>query len=700
MGRRYFFRVLTPQAVTAPMAAMPVNATERARAGANKRPKKNAAIAAPAPLVLDGATHTPADALAAACGVAPADSALLATETASLAALVAGLPGMARAGVFDLRRQARQMYWRGFRITAIADALDVKRTTLQSWAKAEGWSKAKPQERTLGTLEVRLVNLIEREHKTGADFKEIDLLGRQMERLGGGAAAFGLGADGSRIVPDHIGRLPAAGAEPGEPGEQRRRVRSATRKPDKNHFEPEHVQTLVGAFLDGCFGYQKRWFDGIGERVRLILKSRQIGATWYFAREALIDLLQSARTQVFLSASRAQAYQFRNYQRNFVREVLDMDLEGDPIVFSNGAREFFLGRNVATAQGYAGNLYFDEIYWVPNFGTMESTAGAIATHKRFRKTYFSTPSVVTHDAYDLWTGERFNTGRAKAEQVAIDLAHKKLVKGHRGGDGIWRNVVTIEDAVAQGLNLVDLEQLKRENAPQAYRNLYLCEFVDDAQAVFPYAWLQPCAVDSIDAWAGDWQPFAPRPFGFKGVWVGYDPSGGGDACGLVVVAPPDKPGGKFRVLEFHRLAGDDFAEQAEFIRQVTQRYTVLKMGIDVTGLGQGVYQLVQKFYPLATPIHYSVETKSALVMRAQNVLRNGRMEWDMGGMQTDAGTSADLVQSFMAIKHQATRGGQLSYASGRRKNTGHADLAWALMNALSFEPLTGAAPAPTIVRAY
>ena len=124
-----------------------------------------------------------------------------------------------------------------------------------------------------------------------------------------------------------------------------------------------------------------------------------------------------------------------------------------------------------------------------------------------------------------------------------------------------------------------------------------------------------------------------------------------------------------------------------------ERYNVLRMGIDVTGLGGAVHQLAAKFYPGATPIHYSPETKAQLVMGAQNLMRNKRLQWDAG--------AADLVQSFMAIKHGSTRGGQLSYVSGRRKKTGHADLAWALMNALSFEPLGGAMGSSTgFVKAY
>ena len=599
----------------------------------------------------------------------------------------------------DRRLHARQLYWRGFNIADIARHLDVARTTMQSWSKAEGWNKARPVERMVGALEFRMVNLIDRESKSGLDFKELDALTRSVVQLQGGvpAAHFGaaLGADGSRLVPDHVGRLPAAGAEPGEPGAPRRRVRSAQKAP-KNHFEPEHATKLREALLDSCFDYQRLWFDNRMRRQRWVLKTRQAGATRHFAREGLVDALELGNTQVYLSASRAQAYHFKRYQLNFLAEVLDMTMEGDPVRFSNGAYQYFLGTNIATAQGQSGNLFFDEAFWVPKFGVMEGTAGAIATHSKFRKTYFSTPSTVDHDAYAMWTGERSNEGRPKSEQVEVNLAEKLLRRGHLGADGIWRHRLNIVDALAGGLDKhVSLAQIKRENSPARFDNLYMCGFVDGSIAVFPYAWLSGCGVDSWDVWAGDWQPFAPRPFGYKGVWLGYDPTGrsaDADCAGLAVLAPPDVPGGSFRVLEKHRLTGNDFAAQAAFIKKVCERYNVLRMGIDVTGIGQAVFELVQQFYPAATPIHFSVESKGALVMGAQNVMRHGRLQWDAG--------DTELTQSFMSIKNGTTPGGLPTYLSRRSKNTGHADLAWAVMNALSFEPLTGAAQGEGYVRVY
>jgi uncharacterized protein YjcR len=61
----------------------------------------------------------------------------------------------------------------------------------------------------------------------------------------------------------------------------------------------------------------------------MILKSRQIGATWYFAREALLDALRGGGNQIFLSASKAQAHIFRGYIIQFAARIGGGAAEGD-----------------------------------------------------------------------------------------------------------------------------------------------------------------------------------------------------------------------------------------------------------------------------------------------------------------------------------------------------------------------------------
>lgn len=222
----------------------------------------------------------------------------------------------------------------------------------------------------------------------------------------------------------------------------------------------------------------------------------------------------------------------------------------------------------------------------------------MAIHKKWRQTYFSTPSSLTHSAYPFWSGALFNRGRNKADKVDIDLSHSNLAPGLLCADGQYRQIVTVEDAVRGGCNLFDLDQLRMEYSPDEYQNLLMCEFVDDLASVFPLSELQACMVDSWEVWT-DFHALALRPFGWREVWIGYDPAKGtqnGDSAGCVVVAPPAVPGGKFRILERHQWRGMDFRARADAIKKLTEQYNVTYIGIDSTGVGHGVYENVKAFF--------------------------------------------------------------------------------------------------------
>lgn len=561
------------------------------------------------------------------------------------------------------RSVARYMYWTGWRIKLIAEHLGLPASTVYGWQKAERWDDFTPLERVNGSLELRLVQLIMRESKTGGDFKEIDLLGRQLERTA------------------RIERYQESGKEGDLNPNVARRNAAPKKKPKRNAFTPEQVARLVEIFHDGNFVYQNRWFEAQQERIRILLKARQLGATWYFAREALIRAITEGRNQIFLSASKAQAHQFKNYMIAFAREV-DVDLSGDPIMLWNNAELHFLGTNAATAQGRSGDFYFDEFFWAGNFKVLNKVASAMATHKHWRRTYFSTPSAKSHQAYPFWLGQDRNKGRDKSKQIQIDVSHRALAAGVRCADGRFRQIVTMEDAVAQGFDLVDLAELQDEYPPDEFANLFRCEFIDDSNSIFTLAAMQACMVDSWDVWAHDFKPLAIRPFARKPVWVGYDPSYTGDTAALVVLAPPEKPGGNFRLLHRQQFRGADFEAQAEYIRGITQQYHVTFMGIDTTGMGQGVYQQVLKFYPQARAYHYDLALKSRLVLKAQQVISKGRLEMDHD--------CTDVAAAFMAIKRVLTPSQRhVTFNSVRSDEIGHADLAWAVMHALDNETLAG-----------
>jgi len=567
----------------------------------------------------------------------------------------------------DPRRIARTLYWQGYRVARIAEMLGVKPVTIHSWKRRDGWADTTPDERVALTIEERLMRLVNKEAKEGRDFKEIDLLRRQLDSLA------------------RRDRYRNGGNETDLNPKAANRNAGPRKKAERNAISEDEQKLLLEAFRDSLFAYQEVWYRaGQAERIRNILKSRQIGATWYFAREAFIDALTTGRNQIFLSASKAQAYVFKQYIVQFAKDAAGIDLKGDPMVLPNGATLYFLGTNARTAQSYHGNLYFDEYFWVPRFQELRKVASGMAIHKHWRQTYLSSPSTLAHEAYPFWSGTLFNKGKPKDKQVKLDVSHAALRNGMRCADGQWRQTVTVEDALRGGCNLFDLDQLRREYSDLEYANLLMCEFVDDTASVFPLSMLMRGMVDSWEVWP-DFRPFAPRPFGSREVWVGYDPNGGGpegDSAAIVVVAPPLVTGGKFRVLEKHQFKGMDFQAQASAILRVCDRYNVTFIGIDRTGIGNAVYQLVINTRPDAKGFSYSVEVKTALVLKAHDVISNGRLEFDAGWV--------DFAASFMSIKKTLTAaGGRVTYQAGRSEETSHADMAWACMHALSNEPLEG-----------
>ncbi|MCJ2189154.1 terminase large subunit domain-containing protein [Novosphingobium beihaiensis] len=584
--------------------------------------------------------------------------------------------GGARApAIVAARTKARSLYWRGWTVSQIAEELDLPYTTVSSWKTRHKWDDAPAIQRAEeGTLE-RYLQLMAKEAKTGGDFKEIDLLGRQFERLAR-VARYTDGGNEADLNPDRAKGAKAANAK---------------KEKAKNLITPDMVEQLRVDMRGSLYGHQSVWLNTTSLRTRMILKSRQIGATWYFARERLLVALETGKNQIFISASRAQANIFRAYIVQWVQKVCKITLKGDPIAIQRQDADgnpdepvelYFLGTNYRTAQGYHGDVIIDECFWIYGFEELFKVASAMATQKQYTRTLFSTPSTLAHEAYPMWTGERVNRRRARADRIKLDVTHDALKQGALGADGIWRQIVTVFDAVAGGFDLVDVEELQREYALDEFDNLFRCIFLDDSQSMFPFQIMRRCMVDSWDVWR-DYQPYALRPYEGE-VWLGYDPNasetGTGDDAALVAVAAPTKPGGKFRVLEKQRLKGKDFQGQADAVKEMAAKYNVTRIGIDTTGAGKAVHQLVSKWFPLAEAITYSVQTKTAMVLKAKNVISTGRLEFDAGWL--------DVMQAFMAIRPEITKGGtQVTYVASRAGGVGHADLVWAVMHALFFEPL-------------
>ena len=566
--------------------------------------------------------------------------------------------------IINLKIKARGLFWQGWRVSDIAKELCVSKPTLYSWVKRENWKNTEPRLRASICADDRLSQLYFRENKTEKDYKEM----RHLEN-----ALLKIKKTGQR----EAGKAETTGKQRGG------RTRTST---VKNIFTDEQIAKLDALFKHTMFGYQKKWYEaGLKHDARIIIKSRQIGATHYFSFEALLDAIHTGRNQIFLSASEKQALQFKRFMQGFAREV-GVELEGEVITLWNGAELHFLGTNSKTAQSRTGNLYVDEFAWIAKFKELKDLAAGMASQIGYRETYISTPFAKDSEAYDFFSGKEFNTGRPKKEQIKLDISHKALSGGVLCGDRHWRQIVNIVDAVNQGCNLFDIDDLRFKKSPEVFDLLYMCNWMDKGDSVFPLHLLQPCQVDIWSEWAdklGIFKPHAPRPAGDLGVWVSYDPNDGGDSAGVAVILPPQYEGDKFRLLEAQQFMGDNFNEQAAFLEALTEKYNVEKMVIDATGLGSGVYQLVLEFFPAAIGLTYSAELKVEWVLKTKRILAERMFEYDLG--------ERDFVLSMLGIRRNVTKSGRnITYQSVRTKESSHSDIGWATVQLLGQTEWNGA----------
>ncbi|QUT16156.1 terminase large subunit domain-containing protein [Rahnella inusitata] len=572
----------------------------------------------------------------------------------------------------ELKGVARALYLRRATPKEIAQDLNLPNARIiYYWAEKGNWADLLSHESTEEAIERRYQLLVGRDKKTELELKEIDVLiahavklraqtNKHKEKMAAAKSGNQGGYDSQGGNGD--------GAEPVKKRKYKKNDISGLSQDDFDAFAEEHL-----------FGYQKHLRGNLSQQIRNILKSRQIGATWYFAIEALENAVMTGDPQIFLSASKAQAEVFRSYIVNIAEQYFGVTLTGNPIRLSNGAELRFLSTNKNTAQSYSGHLYCDEYFWVPNFAKLNEVASAMATHDHWRTTYFSTPSAKTHQAYPFWTGEEWKRGDKKREKITFPTFDDMRDGGRLCPDGQWRYIITMEDAIKGGFNLASIEKLRNRYNLDTFNMLYMCLFVDSKDSVFKFSDLEACGVDVTD-----WQDHdvnAARPFGNREVWGGFDPARSGDTSTFAIVAPPLYAVEKFRVLRVFHWKGMNFAYQAAQIKKLFGQYNMTYIGVDVTGIGRGVFELIEHFaLREAVAIHYGMETKTRLVLKMIDVIGAKRLEWNKDNREIPA--------SFLSIRHTSTASGNaMTFKADRTVETGHADAFWAIAHAVINEPI-------------
>ena len=317
------------------------------------------------------------------------------------------------------------------------------------------------------------------------------------------------------------------------------------------------------------YPYKRRYLADVA-RFKAGMWSRQTGKTFTTTLEAVLDVLEAeaeGRTSrwTILSVSRDRALDaMDNGVKLHLRaigaafEALDVPFEADELahlvrIGKNGSYIRAVASKPSTARGMSDNLILDEFAHHQDSRAIWTALLPVVSRPDLKLRVISTPNGRGDKFYEIMTAP----------------------------DALFsRHVVTIYDAVADGLPR-NIDELRRAMAdPIAWAQEFECQFVDETTAWLPFELIDGC---EDAACPGEYQG-GPR-------YVGMDFAARGD---LTVIAVLEEVGDVLWLRELIELRATSFAAQLAELDLVMRDYRVVRAALDQTGLGEMPVQEAQR----------------------------------------------------------------------------------------------------------
>jgi phage FluMu gp28-like protein len=388
--------------------------------------------------------------------------------------------------------------------------------------------------------------------------------------------------------------------------------------------------------------------------------SRQTGKSFAFALRRLVRGMSRNRNQILLSAGERQSRELMAKVRTHlsaIRSAVDATIDDIPdsvfegttfgkletrVRHRSGAFDFrviALPANPLTARGYTGDLFLDEF----------------AMHR---------------DDAEIWSAIYPVAMRGKGE---IDICstpkgRKNMFYRLRGNPVFTQSTVTIEDAIADGLD-VDTALLREGMADDdAYEQEFMCQFLDEATAFLTFEQIAACEDLQLDkTWDG------AKAFDCIGedLYVGVDVGRHRD---LTVIWVWGKPKGSSTLLTrgVIELSKTQFRFQEETINSLMCLPNCKRLCIDATGMGEQMAEELAERWGAdrAEPVKFTMESKNemACALRVKVEDCTARIPAD-----------ADIRNDWHSIEKIVMPGGSIRYRAerGHGGTEGHADRFWA-----------------------
>ena len=394
------------------------------------------------------------------------------------------------------------------------------------------------------------------------------------------------------------------------------------------------------------YPYQRRY---LADRARFKagMWSRQTGKTFTTTLEAVLDVLEAeAEGRVcrwtILSVSQARALDaMDNGVKLHLRaigaafEALDVPLDVDTLAHTvrigqRGSYIRAVAAKPSTARGMSDNLILDEFAHHQDNRAIWTALLPVVSRPDLRMRVISTPNGRGDKFYEIMTEP----------------------------EGLFsRHVVSIYDAVADGLPRNPAELKKAMGDPTAWAQEFECQFVDGATSWLPYELIDGC--EDADA---------PGVYQGGPVYVGMDFAARGD---MTVIAVLELVGDVLWLRELIELRATSFAEQLTTLDRVMRDYRVVRAALDQTGLGEMPVQEAQRRHGSyrVEGVLFSVTRKLDMATALKERMEDKRLRLPVG--------NAPLRQDLHSVQRVAGATGAPRLVAERQDGS-HADRFWAI----------------------
>ncbi|TCS70686.1 phage FluMu gp28-like protein [Sulfuritortus calidifontis] len=429
------------------------------------------------------------------------------------------------------------------------------------------------------------------------------------------------------------------------------------------------------------YPYQRRYLAD-ASRWKAAMWSRQTGKTFTTTLEAVLDCLDAEADGrisrwTILSISRDRALDaMNNGVKLHCRAIgaafeeltdtsLGLDEQAAMVRFPGGSYVRAIAARPETARGMSDNLILDEFAHHKDNRALWRALVPVVSKPGLKIRVISTPNGVGDMFHEIVTAED-GPPRLGAEHPALPPkgAAPELGAARRSGDGLWsRHVVTIHDAVMDGLprDIAELRRAARD--PDTWAQEFECVFLDRAGR----EWL---SYEEILAAleAPPLPPYDGRP-----VYVGMDIAARGDLSVIAVLE--DVGAGVLALREMQVMRGESFAAQLARLDAVFRSYRVARCAIDQTGMGEMPVQEAQRRHGQyrVSGVLFNASNKLEMAVALKDRLQARRLL--MHHVHGDARDA--LIDDLRAVRMEPGAGGVPKLLADR-DGAGHADRFWAL----------------------